>query len=91
MYGYVGAHTVCNRGTRYQVLEIAYWYLLYLVCRGKYGCGHSTGSLLHQHPSVIRTKIEELQYFHELPIECDGSGVHVDQARQFFIVEMAFL
>ena len=38
--------------------------------------------LLRKHPSVLRPNIKELRYFHELPLESDGS-VLVDEARQY--------
>ena len=38
--------------------------------------------LLRKHPNVLRPNIKELRYFHELPLESDGS-VLVDEARQY--------
>jgi hypothetical protein len=39
-------------------------------------------ALLHHHPKVIRPRIKELRYFHEMPLDWDG-GVNVSQVRQF--------
>jgi hypothetical protein len=41
-------------------------------------------ALLHHHPKVIRPRIKELRFFHDMPLESDG-GVNVSQVRHFLL------